>query len=247
MCSAHLSSPPPLEPSSSALFLDLDGTIAEFRSRPGDVPHEPDFVKVLVRLQFAMAGRLAVLTGRSLAEVDRILGGSIASVAAVHGLVRRLPDGNVVRTPGTRSLTKARRSLRTLARSHDGLILEDKTSSIALHYRQLPDAEAAIRTRVDRIAAQTDLVVQNGSMVSEIRVKGPDKGTALKQFLEIEPFAGFRPVMIGDDLTDEHAFAAAAQMGGYGILVGAPRVTAARYGLPSVNDVRAWLIDGAGR
>jgi trehalose 6-phosphate phosphatase len=81
-------------------------------------------------------------------------------------------------------------------------------------------------------------------MVSEVRTAGPDKGDSLKEFLNVTPFAGRMPVMVGDDLTDEHAFGAAEEMGGYGILVGRPRRTAARYRLASVAEVRSWLAAG---
>ena len=81
-------------------------------------------------------------------------------------------------------------------------------------------------------------------MVFEIRVAG-DKGVAIARFLENAPFAGARPVFLGDDLTDEAGFAAAAARGGAGILVGPRRDTAATYGLRDVADVLAWLDEAA--
>ena len=228
----------------AALFLDLDGTIAEIAARPGDVGPDARRASVLGALNVAMAGRVAVLTGRPLEEVDRILDGLVTSVAAVHGLVRRFPDGAVAGVAASPKLLRVKRFLRILAERRRGLIVEDKGQSVAVHYRLAPAAEAAVRKATRRLARADGLVVQNGSMVSEVRTAGPDKGDSLKAFLQIQPFAGCTPIMVGDDLTDEHAFAAAEEMGGYGILVGLPRPSAARYGLASVADVLRWLDTG---
>jgi trehalose 6-phosphate phosphatase len=86
--------------------------------------------------------------------------------------------------------------------------------------------------------------VQAGAMVSELRTPGPHKGDALRDVMAETPFNGFTPVMVGDDLTDEAAFAAAADLGGWGILAGRPRPTAALYRLDGVDAVMAWLLEG---
>jgi trehalose 6-phosphate phosphatase len=239
------SSPPALDPKASALFLDLDGSIKEIVARPDEVGPDALLTSTLERLCVTMEGRVAVLTGRLLEDADRILEGRIASVAAVHGLVRRMPDGSVVRFPGSPELLEAKRLLLAFAQTQPGLIVEDKGLSMALHYRQVPQAERAVRAATERIAGASGLVLQAGSMVSEVRAAGPNKGDSLKEFLNVPPFAGHMPVMVGDDLTDEHAFGAAEETGGYGILVGRPHRTAARYRLASVADVRSWLAAGA--
>lgn len=235
------SSPPPLDAALVALFLDLDGTLAEIAPRPDDVGPDARLTRILEQLCALMKGRVAVLTGRTLDDVDRILAARIVSVAAVHGLIRRLPDGSVTTIAGSPRLVEARRLLAEFGDVQPGLILEDKGVSIALHYRQVPHAQAAVQATTERIARATGLVVQDGSMVSELRTAGPDKGDSLKAYLNAPPFAGHVPIMVGDDLTDEHGFAAATEMGGYGVLVGHRPGTAARYRLGSVNEVRAWL------
>jgi trehalose 6-phosphate phosphatase len=78
-------------------------------------------------------------------------------------------------------------------------------------------------------------------MVVELRPAGADKGDAVRALMKLDPFTGSRPVFLGDDLTDEHAFEAVAAMGGAGVLVGPQRATAARYRLPSVAAVGDWL------
>jgi trehalose 6-phosphate phosphatase len=238
---AALPPPPPVDPDRTSLFLDLDGTLAEIAPRPEDVAAEPARSRVLAALGAATGGRVAVLTGRTLEEADRILDGAVAAVSAVHGLVRRLPDGAVVAFQASPKLPEAARTLETLARGRRGLIVEDKGVSVALHYRQAPEAEGAVRETTGSIARTTGLVVQDGAMVSELRTAGPHKGDALRAFMGDAPFAGGVPVMVGDDLTDEDAFAAAEALGGYGVLVGPPRPTRARYRLGAVAEVLAWL------
>lgn len=236
--------PPPLDPNVSALFLDIDGSIVEICARPHEVGPDAALTSILEHLGALMGGRVAVLTGRTVDDADRILESRVVSVAAVHGLVRRMPDSSITNTTVPAQLLEAKRLLLAFAQAQPGLIVEDKGPSIAVHYRQKQHAESVVRAATERIAQAAGMLVQAGSMVSEVRAPGPDKGASLKDFMDVTPFAGFMPVMVGDDLTDEHAFVAAEESGGYGILVGASRASAARYRLPSVAAVRAWLAAG---
>jgi hypothetical protein len=90
------------------------------------------------------------------------------------------------------------------------------------------------------LASATGLSVQSGKMVAELRPAGADKGDAVRAFMAEPPFAGARPVFVGDDLTDEDAFCAAADLGGGGVLVGPARDSAARWRLPGVAAVAEW-------
>lgn len=238
--------PPALEAGVVSLFLDLDGTIVEIASRPDDVGPDQDRSRLLISLGQALDGRIAVLTGRTLADADHILNGAVIPTAAVHGLVRRTADGVIEAAPPARGIELARSSLTALAARIEGLLLEDKGLSLALHYRQAPQAQAIVLEETRRIAAETGLTVQDGAMVSELRTPGPNKGDSLAFFATLPAFTGFRPIMVGDDLTDEHAFAEAEARDGYGVLVGPPRPTQARFGLPNVDAVMAWLAGGAG-
>jgi trehalose 6-phosphate phosphatase len=240
----RLEHPPALDTGRVALFLDLDGTIAEIAPQPGDVGPLAPRTALLRSLGERLDGRLAVLTGRTLEEADRILEGAVRATAAVHGLVRRDASGKIEAATPSPGIAAARAALRSLADARPGLVLEEKQLSLALHYRHAAEAVDGVLDATRRIAQANGLALQAGAMVSELRTPGPHKGDALRSLMERPPFGGFTPVMLGDDLTDEAAFAAAADLGGWGILVGAPRPTAARYGLEDVAAVMAWLLEG---
>ena len=233
---------PPVQTSGAlALFLDLDGVLASMAPTPHAVMPHPRRTAVLVRLEKALQGRLAIVSGRTLSEIDRIVDGAVPSAAGVHGLERRRRDGTVERPPPSAGVTEALTAFRRFADNHPGVLVEDKTISAGLHYRQAPDSADAGLTMAREIAKATGLAMQPGHMVVELRTPGPDKGGAVAAFMDEPPFLGAIPVMLGDDLTDEAGFRAAEERGGYGVLVGPQRRTAARYGLDSVDDVLDWL------
>ena len=233
--------PGPLALANAALFLDLDGTLAPIAARPQDVLPDPRRTGILERLTRGLDGRLAVVSGRTLRDIDRILEGRVPAVAAVHGLLRRDADGVVRETKPHPALPEAVAALRLFAAGHPGMIVEDKRHSTALHYRGAPDQGEAARREAERIAARTGLVLQPGDMVAELRTPGPTKGDSVEAFLARAPFAGATPVFLGDDLTDEDGFSAAERLGGYGVLVGPARPTAARLRLDDVDAALAWL------
>lgn len=228
-----------------ALFLDLDGTLAPIVQRPDDAILAVALRRVLVRLKRAMAGRLAIISGRSIIVVDRIVGIPALAVAGVHGLERRDAGGVVTRHVPAAALDAARAELAALVTLYPRILLEDKGLSLALHFRMAPDMAAVAGAAAEAVAVRHGLVLQPGKMVFEVRAPGPDKGAALAAFMAERPFAGARPVFVGDDVTDEAAFAAAAGLNGHGILVGPPRASAAAFRLDDVADVERWLAESA--
>lgn len=237
----QLPAPKPLSLRDCALFLDLDGTLAPIAARPQDVRPDPRRTGLLRRLADALDGRLAVVTGRTLADVDRILEGRVKAVAAVHGLVRRDAAGRLHESPPHPRLHEAAEAFRGFAARDSGLIVEEKGLSIALHFRLARHHAAAARALAHEIAASTGLTVQDGDMVEELRTPGPTKADSVLAFMAEEPFHGATPVFLGDDTTDEDGFAAAHALHGSGILVGAPRPTGAKYRLPGVEATLSWL------
>lgn len=233
--------PPALDLSRTALFLDLDGTLAPIEETPEAVL--PDSLRsgMLRSLGLALGGRLAVLSGRPVAEVDVILERAVANVGGQHGLERRIAGGDILQTPAHPALAEVGVALDGLARAQSGLLVERKSAAVAIHYRVKPECGPAVLEVARRLARQHGLALQEGRMVAELRTPGPDKGEALEAFMRGPPFAGATPLMIGDDLTDEDAFAAAIDLGGQAILVGSPRPSRARWRLSSPAALLSWL------
>lgn len=239
--SVDLPPPPNDPPGRSALFLDLDGTLAPIMPRPDDVGPDPRRARLLAGLRETFEDRVAVVSGRALSDLDHILDGGVRAIGAVHGLVRRAADGSVATLPPHPGLEDARRILGELAHCERGLLLEDKDVSVALHYRGAPGCAEAVIEAAERLARSTGLTLQLGDMVAELRTPGADKGSAIAAFMREPPFLGAAPIFVGDDLTDEDGFAAVLGLGGFGVLVGEPRPTRARCRLPDPPAVHAWL------
>lgn len=236
--------PPPrqLRLAETALFLDLDGTLAPIAARPQDVGPDVRRTDLLERLAERLHGRLAVISGRTLKEVDHILEDAVPCVAAVHGLVRRDAGGRITEAPPHPAVARAAAALRAFAVRDPGLIVEDKAGlSVALHFRLAGQHAASARACARELADQTGLRLQDGDMVAELRTPGPRKGDSLRAFMGDPLFAGARPVFMGDDLTDEDGFAAAEALGGFGVLIGPARPTGARFRLDDVAAALAWL------
>lgn len=233
--------PPVARARETAIFADLDGTLAAIQATPGDVGLDPTRQRLLGQLSLALDGRLAVISGRGMDDLDRILDGKVTALGAVHGLIRRTASGVVLGRDRDPRVATAVVGFAELAARLPGLLVEDKGAAATLHYRRAPAAEAECRATARRLADDQGLEVQPGDMVVEVRAPGPDKGDALTAFMAETPFAGAMPIFIGDDATDENGFRAAEALGGYGVVVGRRRPTLARYALPDVPRVQAWL------
>ncbi len=128
-----------------------------------------------------------------------------------------------------------------LASDHPGVIVEMKDLSVALHYRKRPELAVRLASSVAEIQQGAGLVLQAGNMVFELRTPGADKGDAVRAFMAEPPFVGAIPIYLGDDQTDENAFIAVEALGGFGVLVGEARSTAAGFRLDGVTDAIDWL------
>jgi trehalose 6-phosphate phosphatase len=211
-----MTEPLPSVGADSAFFFDFDGTLVEIAPRPELVHVEPEVCEILRALSARFDGAVAVITGRPLDVVDGFLAPLVLPAAAEHGSVRRDASGRMFANGGgAEAVEAADRALKPLADANPGLILERKSSSVALHYRQAPALQEACAAAVhDVVAENPSLVVLPGKMVFELKPEGIDKGVAVRTFLDEAPFKGRTPIFMGDDVTDEHAFEVVNAMGG---------------------------------
>ncbi|MGH8296405.1 MAG: trehalose-phosphatase, partial [Steroidobacteraceae bacterium] len=197
-------------------------------------------------LSGASGGAVALVSGRSVTDLDTLFAPLALPSAGLHGFERRGASGAYRRRPlpSAAALESARDAMLQLARQHAGLLVEDKQFALALHYRGAPDLEKIVLATMQGLAARAgeELELQRGKMVAELRPAGATKAQAVAAFLAEAPFAGRLPIFIGDDLTDEPAFDLVNQREGLSVLVGAPRASAARARLEDVTAVRGWLV-----
>jgi trehalose 6-phosphate phosphatase len=235
--------PPPLT-SDVALFLDFDGTIVEIASSPNDIRIAAGLGKQLQHVAWLLNGALAVISGRPIAAIDHYLGDTVHCVAGIHGAERRTPLGHINRAAVDReALAPFRTRLNAFGRAHGQVLIEDKNLSIALHYRDAVDLADACHRLVDECVADShgQLERLDGKMVVELKPAHVTKAEALTHYMNEAPFAGRRPVFVGDDITDEGAFAQVFKTNGYGVIVGDRTPTAATSRLVSVDELHRWL------
>ena len=227
-----------------ALFLDVDGTLLEIMEHPDDVRAAPRLRQLLETASRSLDGALALVSGRSIASIDRIFAPLCLPAAGLHGLERRDARGRVHYPSGYADrIGAARRELMDFVQSEPGLLLEDKGAALALHYRNAPALEDECRRRIGmaHATAGDDFHVQRGKMVLELKPSGQDKGTAVMAFMSETPFRGRQPVFIGDDVTDEDGFRAVNALGGLSIRVGEAAGSAARHAASDVPEILDWL------
>jgi trehalose 6-phosphate phosphatase len=242
---APLPAPPDLRIGEIALFLDVDGTLVEIEREPGAVHVPRRLCRILADLGEAGGGALALVSGRSLAQLDQLFAPLRLNAAGLHGLERRNLATGVVRSePDPAVFAPARARLERFARGHAGVLLEDKGLTLALHYRKAPELEQEAKALAQAVMAASAgaLVLLEGKKVLELKPPGCDKGEAIAAFMDEPPFRGRRPVFAGDDVTDEAGFATINRLGGISIRIGADaRPTQARYGLRDVSGTQDWL------
>lgn len=232
--------PPPALSEGVSLFLDFDGTLVELAERPDAVVIGAELHDLLGALAIRLGGRLAIVSGRSVAQIDSMLPEFPGAVAGSHGVERRWADGTAHSPAAPDNLADAARAAAQFALGRTGVVVEEKSHGIAIHYRLAPGEEAAVHRFGARLAQESGLTVQLGKMMLELKAEG-DKGQAIRALMAREPMAGTVPIFVGDDLTDEDGFEAVRELGGFGVLVGPGRETHARHGLPDVAAVHDWL------
>jgi trehalose 6-phosphate phosphatase len=238
----------------TAILLDIDGTLLDLAPTPHDVRVPPTLRRTLERLQLGTSGALALVSGRSLDDIDLIFKPLKLSAVGGHGAeIRHNANGSADRSSVAPLDDELKQQFAYIARLDPEIIIEDKGYSVAIHYRLAPDKKRAIDDAINAIVSDLPLdwvEVLPGKSVIEVKKLGFSKGTAIRELMSHPPFAGRRPIFVGDDTTDETAFAVMPEFDGLAISVGrmVPGV-AKRFETPS--DVRRWLeriarTDGSG-
>lgn len=219
---------PRLRPAQACLFLDVDGTLLEIGPAPDEVVVDLAAVKILHAARAALAGAVALISGRSLAQLDALFGERCQPAAGLHGLERRDATGRLHLHPAERLPERLLDELGEIAERHPGVLIEDKGRAVALHYRHAASLQGLLEREVASLARRhggDELEVQPGAYVLELKPSGITKAHAIEAFMREPPFAGRTPLFAGDDLTDLHGFDAVERLGGVSIAVG-PRVSA---------------------
>jgi len=234
--------PPPCR-SDWAVFLDLDGTLLEIAETPAQVRIPARVLAALQNLRSELHGALAIVSGRSIAIIDGLLAPVQLPIAGVHGAERRDASGRLHTASASPELAHVRRALTDFVAKHPRLLLEDKNSALAVHFRRAPELERAVRAAAaDALGGAGEfLQVQEGKMVLEIKPRHASKGEAIARYMLEAPFAGRIPAFVGDDVTDEAGFDMVNRLGGHSIKVGSGESSHARWRLPDVGRVLDWL------
>ncbi len=234
---------PPQLDRTSALFLDLDGTLIEIAATPEAVVVPPGLPNLLRQLHDQLGGALAIVSGRPIAETDRLLAPFLASAAGEHGMSLRYQDGTREELPSSNGVPEFwLTALIEAARRWQGVLVEPKPHGVTIHYRQAPELGAEVwrvaRALVPEDHPQFRLLPAREAV--EIAPRAASKGYAVERLMAQPPFRSRRPIFIGDDFSDEAGMAMARDLGGIGLRVGE-----IFGGDPA--QVRAWLQRGAQR
>ena len=237
--------PPPID-GRQALFLDVDGTLLEFAAHPDAVRVPTPLRDTLARLHRRLAGAVALVSGRPLEVLDALFEPLHLPAAGLHGL--ELRNGGPPRPapePGAELAAVLERA-RAFAAQRPGTVVEDKGSSIGLHWRSAPEyADDMQRFATQALEQLPGHCLQLGKQVAELRPRGADKGDAIATLMQQPPFRGRHAVFAGDDLTDEHGFEVINASGGTSVLVGDREPSAATHRLDNTRAVLDWLQQGA--
>lgn len=221
-----------------ALFVDFDGTVVDIAHDPGTIVVSPGLADQLAALSKRLGGRLALVSGRAIENLEEHCGPLSIACGGSHGATLRTADGTIL-IAGDPLPPAILCEAKEWAQAH-GIFIEYKPHGIALHSRATPQLEEDCARYLETLAKRNGLAVKRGKRVAELVRPGADKGGAVREFMAMPPFLGALPIFIGDDVTDEDGFAACERLGGFGIAVGERFSPMARFHLSDPAAVRQW-------
>ncbi len=228
----------------TCFFFDVDGSLIDIAPRPEAVVVPPELVRDLQRVAGAVEGALALVSGRSVAQLDALFGAGLFRASGVHGAEMRYePDGPTVVSSVDAIPDALWEDLARVLLAYPGTFAENKRFSFAVHFRAVPQARDALHRELVSLMARHDvsgLRLMPGHSVFELKRQNFNKGVAIRRFLAQPRFAGRKPVFVGDDVTDYPGFEAARDLGGLAYGVGAciPGTTDT---FASPAEVRRWV------
>ncbi|MEI5667661.1 trehalose-phosphatase [Bosea sp. CCNWLW174] len=229
-----------------ALFLDFDGTLVEIAPSPEDVRIDRRLPEALDALRQRLGGALALVSGRPVALLDKMMAPYRFDAAGLHGAQIRLGSEDAPVAAPAEALHAALRAMVRFANSNVGVIIEDKRQSIALHWRLAPALADEALALMEGLAAEIGptMRLQRGKAVAELVPASASKGGAITWLMQQDAYAGRTPVFVGDDVTDEDGFAAVNAASGLSIRIGDGQ-TCARHRLASPTALRQVLLAAA--
>ncbi len=236
--------PEPVDLRRIAVLLDVDGTLLDLAPTPHEVHVPPSLLKTLWMMRERTGGAMALVSGRLIGDLDFVFSPLRFSAVGGHGAEIRLdPSGTIVEQTTLPLDAELKRRLKEVASHHRDVIVEDKGHSIALHYRLALDDGLPVVDEVFQACkgfAPDSYELLTGKAVIEIKSPGFNKGTAVRTLMNHAPFMGRMPIFVGDDATDEAAFAVVPEYGGVAISVGR-KIPGVDGRFQSPDDVRRWL------
>jgi len=223
-----------------ALFLDFDGTLVDIAATPDAIDVPSGLADRLAKLSAQLGGRLALVSGRAIEDLELHLGELAFACAGSHGAARRGASGQWL-GPGPTPIPALVVAEVAAFAEASGALHEPKAHGVALHSRIAPQLEQRCSEFMAQLAARHHLDVKRGKLVAELVQPGTNKGAAVRAFMAENPFKGARPILVGDDVTDEDGFAAVVEHGGLAVTVGPRDSRLARFGLADPGAVRDWL------
>lgn len=230
----------------SALFLDVDGTLLDIALAPGDVIVPQGLGHSLQRVSDLLGGALALVSGRPIEDLDRLFRPVRLPAAGRHGAEIRVRRGGPTQECAKSKIDSAvRQGLVRISEEFSGTLLEDKGTSIAVHYRRRPELGEELGSRICALLAScgNGLVLFPGRMVWEIKDKTVSKAAAIRRFMAAPQFSIRRPVFVGDDVTDEDGFAEVERRGGLALVVAGGEIRGRPVAFETPEAVRQWLFD----